>query len=377
MHKIKVGVSISLTGIYSVQGRESIEGVSLWVSDVNKEGGIFVKESGRKIPVELVCLDDESSADKCRSNTERLIGKENTDILLGPYSSSLSLASAGVAQENDVTLWNHGGSTDEMEERGFTCLVNAITPAGRYAEGIIKLVRQQDPAARKIAAFSASDSGFSRNVARGAGIYGRENGFLVKDFNFVSGSEDFSRLLDEALDFSPDLILGMGRAHDDIALARQFIERKASVNAAAFIAASIKLFRDTFGGNAEGFLSSSQWESGIRITPDAGPSPEEFARRYRSAYGKEPDYPAAQGYNIGLIVSKCIRATGTLDNKALRENARLQKFTTFYGRFGTDESGFQTAHEMVVVQWQGGKKVIVSPVRFAEARFIYPMRPAY
>jgi branched-chain amino acid transport system substrate-binding protein len=183
--------------------------------------------------------------------------------------------------------------------------------------------------------------------------------------------------LDEALDFSPDLILGMGRTHDDIALARQFIERKADVNAAAFIAASIKLFRDTFGGSAEGFLSSSQWESGIRITPDAGPSPEEFARRYRSAYGKEPDYLAAQGYNVGLIVRKCIEDTGALDDKALRENARLQKFTTFYGQFGTDESGFQTAHEMVVVQWQGGKKVIVSPERFSEARFIYPMRPAY
>ncbi|MEW6144767.1 MAG: amino acid ABC transporter substrate-binding protein [Thermodesulfobacteriota bacterium] len=376
MRKLKVGMSISLTGTYSVQGRESFEGVSLWVSDVNKEGGIFVKESGRKIPVELVFLDDESSSDKCRSNTERLIGEENADILLGPYSSSLALASAEVAQEKDVTLWNHGGSTDDMEERGFTCLVNAITPAGRYAEGIIKLVRTEDPAAGKIAAFSASDSGFSRNVARGARNCGRENGFLVREFTFASGCEDFSRLLDEALDSSPDLILGMGRAHDDIALARQFIERKTNVNAAAFIAASIKLFRDTFGGNAEGFLSSSQWESGIRITPDAGPSPEEFTRRFKEAYGKWPDYTAAQGYNIGLIVSKCIEDTGALDDKALRENARLQKLTTFYGQFGTDESGFQTAHEMVVVQWQGGKKVIVSPERFSEARFIYPMRPA-
>jgi hypothetical protein len=32
---------------------------------------------------------------------------------------------------------------------------------------------------------------------------------------------------------------------------------------------------------------------------------------------------------------------------------------------------------MVVVQWQGGKKVIVHPERYSEAGFIYPMRPAY
>ncbi|KAB2831877.1 MAG: ABC transporter substrate-binding protein [Candidatus Dadabacteria bacterium] len=377
MRSIKVGLSISLTGAYSVQGRESWEGISLWVSDVNKEDGIFVRELGRKLPVELVYLDDRSSADVCRANTEKLIAESKADILLGPYSSSLALASAEVAEEAGVTLWNHGGSTEEMEERGFTCLVNAITPTGRYAEGIIKLVRSRDPAARRIASFSALDSGFSRSVARGTLLSGQENGFEVREFQFASGSEDFSDILDEAIGFAPDLILGMGRAHDDLALARHVIDRKVKVNAAAFIAASIKLFADTFGRSAEGFTSSSQWEEGIGITPDAGPSPREFAGRFRRAYGKHPDYTAAQGYNIGLIVRKCIEDTGTLDDGALRKSARGEKLTTFYGRFGTDGNGFQTAHEMVVVQWQGGKKAIVSPEKYSEAGFIYPMHPAY
>lgn len=377
MEKIKVGLSISLTGIYSVQGRESFEGISLWVSDVNREGGIFVKEYGRMVPVELVYFDDESSVELCRANTKRLIAESKPDILLGPYSSSLSIASAEAAEEHGVTLWNHGGSTDEMEERGFTCLVNAITPASRYSEGIIKLVRSQDPRARKIAAFSAGDSGFSRNVAQGALASGRESGFLVREFKFSSGCQDFSGLLEEAGDFSPDLILGMGRAHDDLALAGQMIERKVRVNAASFIAASIKLFKDTFGRDAEGFLSSSQWESGLKITPDAGPSPEEFVKRFKSAYGKEPDYLAAQGYNIGLIVNKCVEDAGTLDDKTLREKARDVGFKTFYGLFGTDRNGYQTGHEMVVVQWQSGRKVIVHPKGYSEAPFIYPMRPAY
>jgi branched-chain amino acid transport system substrate-binding protein len=377
MRRIKIGLSISLTGIYSVQGRESFEGISLWVSDTNKRGGVFVKEFGEKMPIELVYLNDESSLDVCRSNTERLIADSKPDILLGPYSSSLALASAEIAQEHDITLWNHGGSTDEMEKRGFTCLVSAITPSSRYAEGIIKVVRLQDPSSGRIAAFSASDSGFSRNVARGAHECGRENGFLVREFTFLSGCGDFSGLIEEAIDFSPDLILGMGRAHDDLALAGQMIEMKASVNAIAFIAASIKHFGDTFGRNAEGFISSSQWESGINITPDTGPSPAEFTRRYRSAYGKQPDYLAAQGYNIGLIINKCIEDAGTLDDKALRGKARGAMFKTFYGLFETDDKGSQTGHEMVVVQWQGGKKVIVHPERYSEAGFIYPMRPAY
>ena len=377
MEKIKVGLSVSLTGVYSVQGKESFQGVSLWVADVNKEGGIFVRECGKKIPVELIYFDDASSPDNCRANTERLASVEKVDILLGPYSSSLSLASAEVAEERGVTLWNHGGSTDEIEEKGFTCLVSAITPASRYAEGIIKLLRARDPDAGKIAAFSAENSGFSRNVARGARLYGEESGFLVREYKFATGSEDFSQLLDEAADFSPDLILGMGRAHDDLALARQIIERRVRANAIALVVASIKLFKDTFRQSAEGFISGSQWESGINITPDFGPKPLEFLARFKSAYGVEPDYVAAQGYNIGLVVHKCIEEAGTLDDTELRERAKDTEFKTFYGRFSVDRKGSQTGHEMVVIQWQNGKKVIVHPERYSEARVLYPMRPAY
>jgi branched-chain amino acid transport system substrate-binding protein len=377
MRKIKIGISVSLTGIYSVQGRESFEGTSLWVADVNDEGGIFVKEYGRKIPVDLVYFDDESSVQTCRSNTERLISKENVDVVLGPYSSSLTLASAEITEEHDITLWNHGGATDEIEERGFKCLVSAITPASRYSEGIITLLRNQDPGAARIAVFSALDSGFSKNIARGARAFAGENGFVIKVFNFRSGREDFSGLLEEALDFLPDMILGAGRARDDLALAEQIIKTGTRVKAVALVAASVKLFKDTFQRNADGFISCSQWESGIKITPDLGPTPGDFVERFKSAYGKDPDYVAAQGYNIGLIVQKCIAEAGTIDDKALRDKGRRAEFKTFYGIFRTDHRGSQTGHEMVVVQWQGGRKMIVHPEYLSEAGLTYPMTPVY
>lgn len=377
MRKINLGIPISLTGSYAVQGIESFQGLSLWVSDVSNEGGIYVGDYGRKIPLGLVYYDDESSADKCRKITEKLIAKDKVDILLGPYSSSLALASAEVACERGVTLWNHGGSTDEIEERGFDCLVSAITPASTYSSGIVDLVRKTDKSARRIAAFSARDSGFSRNVARGAKEYGRETGFEVREFKFKSGEYDFSRLLDEAVEFDPDLILGMGRADDDLRLAGQLMEKRVRPKAAAFVVASIKLFLDTFREKAEGFLSASQWESGVGIQPDAGPSPEEFSRGFVKAYGQEPDYVAAQGYNIGLIIKKCIDETGSLNGERLRDAARQMDFSTFYGRFKTDSKGNQRGHEMVTVQWQKERKVVVYPEQVSTGRFVYPAKFGY
>jgi branched-chain amino acid transport system substrate-binding protein len=373
MNKIKLGLPISLTGNYSIQGKESFEGVKLWVREINAQGGILIEDQGKNLPIEFIYYDDESLVDRCRQITKKLILEDEVDLLLGPYSSSLALASAEVAEEHNKTLWNHGGSTDEMEERNFKNVISSITPTSQYAAGIIEVVRKEDPNARRIAAFSAGNSGFSTRVANGAKLYGEERGFDVKEFKFISGTKDFSGFLDILRDYGADLILGMGRAEDDLALAGQIMAEGIYSKAAGFIVASIKLFKDEFGDASEGFLSSPQWEKGIQISPDIGPTPEEFFSKFVSVYGKEPDFVAAQGYNVGIIIEKCIQETGTLDDLALREVAKGAQFKTFYGDFKTDSNGNQIGHKMVVVQWQKGEKVIVYPDSIAQAKIVYPM----
>ncbi len=373
MNKIKLGLPISLTGNYSIQGKESFEGVKLWVREINAQGGIFIKDLDARLPVEFIYSDDESSVDRCRAITEKLILEDEVDLLLGPYSSSLALAASEVAEEHNKTLWNHGGATDEIEERNFKNIISSITPASQYAAGIIEVVRKEDPNARRIAAFSAVNSGFSTRVANGAKLYGEERGFDVKEFKFISGTKDFSGFLDTLRDYEADLILGMGRAEDDLALAGQIMAEGIYSKAAGFIVASIKLFKDQFGDASEGFLSSPQWEKGIQISPDIGPTPEEFFSKFVSVYSKEPDFVAAQGYNVGIIIEKCIQDCGTLDDLTLREIAKGTEFKTFYGDFKTDSNGNQIGHKMVVVQWQKGEKVIVYPDSIAQAKIVYPM----
>ena len=243
---LDIGLSISLTGNYSIQGIESFEGIKLWVSDVNRQGGIYLSNQDAAFPIELIHYDDESSLQKCKSNTEKLILEDEVDLLLGPYSSSLALASCEIAEEHNKTLWNHGGSTDEIKERGFNCVINAITPASNYSHGIIDALIEADPYIKKIATFSAENSGFSTRVSNGAKEYAESQGLNVREYKFISGTEDFSDQLDDLDSYQPDLILGMGRAEDDLALAEQLFSKEIDSKAAGFIVASIKLFKDKF-----------------------------------------------------------------------------------------------------------------------------------
>ena len=80
------------------------------------------------------------------------------------------------------------------------------------------------------------------------------------------------------------------------------------------------------------------------------------------------DYPAAQAYAAGLIAQRCVEIAGTLDPVALRDAANRLRLTTLFGPYEIDRvTGLQTAHPMLVTQWQGGKKVVVWPPEAAEA----------
>lgn len=375
MQKIKLGVSISLSGRYSLQGRESFEGLKLWVKDANQSGGIFVRKYyNKKLPVELKFYDDESTAERCQSLVEKLIVEDKVDILIGPYSSGLTRAAAPIAQDFKKTLWNHGGSSDEITEKGYTNIISAITAASEYFPGIIELVRKIDPSARNVVIFKTEESGFSSNVEAGLKVCAEKEGFHIDEYSYKSGTKDFYNQIERVRKAEPDVILGVGSAEDDLLLAEQIIEQKVYAKAIGLVVAAIKYFKERFGQTTEGFLSTSQWEKGIRIKPDFGPIPIEFSKRFKDEYGKEPDYLAAQGYNIGLVIQRCISEANTLDDQELRKAASKIDFRTFYGRFKIDPAtGRQLGHRMVIVQWQGGEKFIVFPEDLAEAEPLYPM----
>ncbi|MFQ6031017.1 MAG: ABC transporter substrate-binding protein, partial [Dehalococcoidia bacterium] len=141
-HSIKVGMPVSLSGQFQVQGRQALAGIRTWVESVNRAGGLLVADLQWHFPVSLVYYDDASSAETARRVTERLILQDRVDLLFGPYSSVLSLASAAVAEEYRQVLWNQGGASDNIYRRGFRWVVGVLTPASEYLAGLPYLVRR-------------------------------------------------------------------------------------------------------------------------------------------------------------------------------------------------------------------------------------------
>ncbi len=129
--EVTVGLSISLTGRFRPQGQQALQGIRLWQSHINARGGIALR-NGEKRSVRLIWYDDRSQISFAQKNVFQLLREDKIDILLGPYSSSLTTAAVEIAEECKKVGWNYGGSSDEIFSHGRRYLVGIASPASDY-----------------------------------------------------------------------------------------------------------------------------------------------------------------------------------------------------------------------------------------------------
>src|SRR5215467_10735601 len=95
-NKLKVGFMLPYTGTYAALGTAIENGFRLLVQE---QGG---KLAGREL--EYYKVDDESDPSKATDNVNRLIKRDQVDVLVGSVHSGVAMAMAKVARESETLL---------------------------------------------------------------------------------------------------------------------------------------------------------------------------------------------------------------------------------------------------------------------------------
>ena len=214
MKSFKIGLSATLSGRHAVQGKESLKGIKLFTKHLRERGGIKTPDGKLLLP-ELVFYDDASVPEKTRENTLHLIEKDRVDILLGPYSSSLTLACVEIAEKAQRVVWNYGGSLDDIPARARGKTVNAITEASSYFQVVVDMIHGRYAEAAEIAVLRLAESRFSQTVSEGAVLRAEELGVSAAVYDFPSATEDFSSILAPAKSRGACCVLCCGGMEDE------------------------------------------------------------------------------------------------------------------------------------------------------------------
>ena len=356
-----LGAPLSLSGRYAQQGIQAAAGLQQAVEDAKMRGGVRLGD--RLLVPDILIVDDGGTRAGVVAALEVVAGAH---VLVGPYGSDLAATAGRWAEARSRTLFNHGGSADEVQR--LAGVVSVCSPASGYFPPVLELLSTAWPAARVLLA--VGPGGFGQAVAAG-----------VADMVERLGMELVGTVAHHEVSEAPagDIVLIAGRFEDDIGLVHRLRSARAGTPMVAAVGAGLSAFGRELGPRAEGVLAPSQWDEGVDFRPDVGPRQAAVVQALRARVlpnlpaelsGGQVDYPAAQAYAAALIALHCVEQAGRLDDDALEQAARGLHCTTFFGRFGLGDDRRQDDHEVLVVQWQRGVKRVVGPAALAEAPLV-------
>jgi branched-chain amino acid transport system substrate-binding protein len=384
-----IGFTASQTGSLNVESTRQVNGLNLWMKQVNDAGGVKLSD-GTVVKFASKSYDDESNKDRVQELYTRLATDDKADFLISPYSSGLADAAARIAEQYGKIMITTGAASDSTYELGFTLVYQAYTPASKYLAGAADLLKATDPNLKKIAIVHENDK-FSTDVSNALKDYATAQGYDIVMFEgYDTGTTDFAPFINKIQDAAPDAIMGGGHFQDGSTFAKQLAEKNVPVKFVALLVAPPEPTFAELGDAALGIVGPSQWEP-LAVFDQAaaqkagldwfGPSSADFTSAYKAAYNEDPSYHAAGGYAAGLLLQHAIEKAGSLDTQAVKTALDNTDALTFFGheKFDTsaEKHGLQIGHSMVYIQWQKDSsgnlvKQVVWPTEGATAKILYP-----
>ena len=360
---IRVGVTVSLSGEYAVSGKLELEGIRMWVHDINQRGALL----GHR--VELVYYDDKSQPATSAALYERLITQDKVDLLLGPYGSDITMAASTVAEQHNFPMVATGAASGDIWARGYHNIFGVDAQADHYMD---LLIESAAGAGLKTIALVYGDSDFPRNVAAGVRVRAAAHDMqIVFERQYHPENADYAALVKAMKAAHPDLVIGGTYLDDSIALVRAAKAADFSPKAFAFtVGPALKQFVNELGADANGMLGIVAW-----MRSAAMPMAMDFSYRYKERFGHNASYVAALGYGGAQVLEAAVRLAGSLDKDAIRTQLSQMKFRSILGNYQVDATGKQIAKYTYVMQVQNGWRLLVLPKSLQESKVEYPFKP--
>jgi ABC-type branched-subunit amino acid transport system substrate-binding protein len=329
---LRVSACLSLTGRFARFGVQALKALQTWQSFDGK--------------TELIIEDDESSP----RVVERVLPglSRRCDVLLGPYSTQLVRTAGSIAAAENVIMWNHGGSGDDIQAARPGHVISILTPTSRYADPFVRHLKENYGSARLFV--NSGKGAFGRQVADGATGSAGQAGI---DFLRVSRNDNVNwpPISSSAWD-----LFTAGTFEDDVELIRDIQRSPERPRVVCAVAAGVREFANEVQ-EVEGIYGVGQWFPGINQSPKLGPNEADFLSVYSVRFGSDPDYPAAQAAAGAVIAAHCARQAGSTAPDAVWRVAAALTTDTFFGDFKINPStGAQLGHRGALVRWTAGTR---------------------
>ncbi|MFZ0451615.1 MAG: amino acid ABC transporter substrate-binding protein [Desulfatiglandaceae bacterium] len=364
--EILIGTNLPMTGILAGAGIEQRWSYQTAVDDINKKGGIYVKEFHKKLPVRLIVADDGSDPGKAAAAVERLIKQKKVDLLLGGFAAPFGVIPGCITAEKYHVYYHTSiclippwlEHHFKWSTLYFFNLKQACSVPFLIWNTIPKNKRPQKPALLMEDTFDGrAFAGLFRSQAK---KYGYK---FVLDESLAVGAHDYSAQIIKAKSLGVDSILIFCADTDMVIFVRQMKENNFSVKYFhGWKGAWAGEFWKALGKNAQYILCDGFWSMDFPF-----PGARRLGERYYDHFKK---YSVSVGatYALCQILWQAIEKAGTLDSAKVRQAVLDNEFETVMGKVKYDKDGV-AIFTSTASQWWNGKQMTVYPFEWSKYKF--------
>ena len=367
---IKVGAVVPLTGRYAALGGQVKTGYELAVKHINAAGGVALE--GKKLPIELTILDDESDPTKTVARLETL-ATEGVLAYLGGAGSDLHAAASSIADKNKTPYLGVAFAFNGIHQQGLRYLFSPFPKSPDLTRETFVFLDATIPAAQRPrrVALLLERTDWGKEMGSLWQSAAKKHGYqIVASGEYAPGAKDFSDLILKAKAAAAEAVLALPSPPDGMTLVKQMKELDFNSKLNLFIrAADPPVWSKNLSKDGDYVLLSPGWHFAARY-----PKVRELNDEHQKIFKRPADPLVGPAYACLEILADALARAKILERDKLRDAVAATNMTTVVGpvRFRSDGTG---EVKVFFQQWLKGKQELVWPKEFATATFGYPAPP--
>ncbi len=378
--QIKIGTLYASTGPFAVASQGQYEGLKFWADAVNKDGGVYVKAYGRKIPVKIVAYDDQSSTSTATTLYNQLITQDKVDVLVADFGSVLTSVAVPLAAEHHMLLIDPTGSGANFFTKKTDYLADVSIPASTVWPIPLAQYLLHEKIKRVAIVYDSND--FDASQAETMKQQLAKGGVTPVYYHAVPTTEsNYTVLLHTIKAANPNAVLEFGYPPNDIAFLRALSQSGLhfDMTFTIFPGQLLALMEKNVGVDGLAYTYTYPTPPLVRYDKVSyGMNTAQFENAFEGAQHKAPNFLDAAGYNTGLIVQHMLdmspKFTQLDFHQALMDMSG--KTTTLLGPFKINANGAQLGQPLPVAQMvpdgKGLKFTVLYPPEHATGKAVYP-----
>ncbi|MFC1864166.1 amino acid ABC transporter substrate-binding protein, partial [Thermodesulfobacteriota bacterium] len=373
--KIVIGASRSLSGPLAFFEANAFGPLyKMWVDEVNAQGGIYVKEFGKKLPVEMLVYDDKSDMGTMTRLLDKLILQDKVDFIFPPISTAFLFAASAVANRHKyVLIGAEGGATSLSEMMHKVPYFFMVLEFSNHYQMPAMAEVFEEIGVKSVAINFIEDlhgieySGQASNELSKKGIEIK----MIK--STPPDIKDVAPVLKEAQRLNVDAYLSF--TYPPVTFPTVLTAQAIGYNPKAMFlgpGGNFEVIKNVCGAATIGIFGEGAWNA------KSSPRHAEFVKKYTARNDPSTlDWWGHDVYWCSLqVFQQAIERAGNFDHKKIRDIIANEKFDTILGEtWFEDQMLAEECYAGQVGQWQNGifEVVDVSPKRTAKP--IYPKPP--